>query len=298
MKADKILSDKGIEYEIVEHDRPVKGCSEAADQRGIETSQIVKSLIVRKGEQLFHVCVPGDREFSEKKFGEARLVDPEKSKEITGFESGTVHPLSSDLKHFIDERVFEHETISFTTGSPLKGVLLDSDNFKEVLRQSGFEFEIEDIVVTEDQDIQELKETGVSEEEASFIANKGYRSILNSLTKDYPVDEVVVAVRKLHREDVEFGKEQVKNLVKRSENENHMHKLAIKLAENGELPDTEDDFELENTVQSIIKDNPEAIEDFKQGKDSALNYLIGQIMEKTNGRADAGKARKLIEEEV
>lgn len=294
MKADKILSKHRIDHEVVEQDRPTKSCSEAAEARDIETSQIVKSLIVERDGEKYHVCIPGDRTLSERKFGEQRLVSPEESKEITGFESGTVHPLSSDLKHFIDERVFEQDRISFTTGSDKEGVMLDSEDFKIALEKQGFEFEVKDIVVTEERDIEELKKKGVDEEIAGFIADKGYRSILNELSGELSVKDIVDAIRKLHREEIKFGFTEVKKLVERAENENHMHKLAEKLAEDGELPAEEDGFELKQVIEEVVEENPNAVSDYRDGKDSALNYLLGQIMQQTNGRANAGKAREII----
>ena len=298
MKADKILSEHGINYKLVEQDNPTKDCDDAARERGIETSQIVKSLIVRRDGELYHVCIPGDRELSEKKFGEQRLVEPEKSKEITGFESGTVHPLSSGLKHFIDERVFEQGRVSFTVGSDTEGVILDSDSFLEALKNEDFSFEVNDIVVTEEEDIEELKQKGVGEEIAGFLADKGYRSILLDLHGEFPVSDIVKSVKKLHREEIIFDVEEVRELVRKAENENHMHKLAEKLAEDGEFPDEEDSFDLEIMIEEIIERNSNAISDYKEGKDSALNYLIGQVMQQTNGRANAEKARELIREEV
>ena len=293
MKADKILSEKGIDYQLVSQNRPTKACDEAAEERGVETSQIIKSLIVRKDEEIIHVCVPGDRKVSEKKFGSYRLVDSEKSKKITGFESGTVHPLSSNLRHVIDERIFERDEVSFTTGSEVEGVILDSEDFLDVLREMDYEMEIIDLAVTSEKELEELKEAGVDEELAEFLMNNGYRSIFFDLEEEFDASDVVGGIRKLHREQIEFGAEEVNKIVERAENKNHMQRLAEKMAENGELPE-ESAFEIEDVIQNVLKNNEDAVSDYQNGKESALNYLMGKVMESTNGRVDAGKTKQKL----
>jgi len=56
----------------------------------------------------------------------------------------------------------------------------------------------------------------------------------------------------------------------------------------------EDNNELEKIILNVIKENPKSIEDYKAGKNEALNFLIGRIMEKTNKRADYKKSRELL----
>jgi aspartyl-tRNA(Asn)/glutamyl-tRNA(Gln) amidotransferase subunit B len=46
-----------------------------------------------------------------------------------------------------------------------------------------------------------------------------------------------------------------------------------------------DSSALENFCKEAISENPKAIEDFKSGKESALNFLLGQVMRKSRGQA-------------
>jgi len=55
---------------------------------------------------------------------------------------------------------------------------------------------------------------------------------------------------------------------------------------------------LEGTVEEVVKANKEAVKDYKQGKDEALNHLVGQIMKKSGGNADPQDARKLLMERI
>ena len=53
--------------------------------------------------------------------------------------------------------------------------------------------------------------------------------------------------------------------------------------------------EIEKVAKEIIKENPKAIEDYKNGKKESLNFLIGKVMQKTNKRADFKTSRELLE---
>jgi len=50
--------------------------------------------------------------------------------------------------------------------------------------------------------------------------------------------------------------------------------------------------EIEKIVKQVIKENQNAIADFKAGEKKALNFLIGQIMKLSNRRADFETAKK------
>lgn len=297
MKADKILDELGIDYEFVEQDSPTKDCDDAARERGIETSQIVKSLIVERNGEVLHVCIPGDRKLSEKRFGEHKLVSPERSEELTGFESGTVHPLSSDLKHFVDERVFEEEKVSFTVGDVYNGVILRSVDFRKALEDTVEEYQVEDLVSLNEKEVQEIEETGINHEEAIFIARKGYRKTYLEIVEDFESGKVLTAFRKLNREDNEFTKTEVRKILRRAENETHIQKLAEHLSRNGELPEN-NSFSVEEAIEQVLEQNQEAVEDYRNGKDSALNYIMGQVMQKTKGKVDPSKAKEFVLERI
>ena len=47
-------------------------------------------------------------------------------------------------------------------------------------------------------------------------------------------------------------------------------------------------------AEEAIKENPVAVADFKAGKEKALNSLVGAVMKKTKGRADARTAREIL----
>lgn len=47
-------------------------------------------------------------------------------------------------------------------------------------------------------------------------------------------------------------------------------------------------------VKEVISENPGAVADYHNGKQEAVNFLMGQVMKKTKGRADAKEVRKMI----
>jgi len=95
------LEASGIEFEVTRHG-PVASLAEAAAARGIEPAGIVKTIVVRRGDDDFlFVLVPGDRTISWPKLrallGVTRLSmpDAETAKDVTGYVRGTITPFGS-----------------------------------------------------------------------------------------------------------------------------------------------------------------------------------------------------------
>jgi aspartyl-tRNA(Asn)/glutamyl-tRNA(Gln) amidotransferase subunit B len=51
-------------------------------------------------------------------------------------------------------------------------------------------------------------------------------------------------------------------------------------------------------VEKIIDENPDAVENYRQGKEKALKFLVGKIMASTGGRADPKELNLLIIEKL
>ncbi len=56
--------------------------------------------------------------------------------------------------------------------------------------------------------------------------------------------------------------------------------------------------ELENIVTKVIKDNPEVVTKYKQGKTSVIGALIGQVMRESKGQADPKIAQELTRKQI
>jgi len=55
---------------------------------------------------------------------------------------------------------------------------------------------------------------------------------------------------------------------------------------------------LEATTSQVISENPKSAEDFKNGKENALMFLVGKVMQKTKGRADPSKVNGMLREKL
>lgn len=54
--------------------------------------------------------------------------------------------------------------------------------------------------------------------------------------------------------------------------------------------------EIEDLCKRVIEENPQAIEDYKAGKKQAVNFLVGQVMKATRGKADPGETSVKMKE--
>jgi len=52
--------------------------------------------------------------------------------------------------------------------------------------------------------------------------------------------------------------------------------------------------ELMDLCKEVISTNPQAIQDYKSGEEKSLNFLVGQVMKKSKGKANPGEVRKII----
>ena len=59
-----------------------------------------------------------------------------------------------------------------------------------------------------------------------------------------------------------------------------------------------EDSEIDSIVEEVVNQNSEAVEDYKSGEDGAINFLVGQVMQQSQGKADPKTAREKITEEL
>jgi len=84
--------------------------------------------------------------------------------------------------------------------------------------------------------------------------------------------------------------------------------VLLKMVEKGEDPShiideeglsqIKDKGEIEKIVEEVISDNPKAVTDFKKGKFSAIQFLLGKCMEKTRGRIDPEISREILKRKL
>ncbi len=59
-----------------------------------------------------------------------------------------------------------------------------------------------------------------------------------------------------------------------------------------------DEGDIRNIINKVIDNNPKSLNDYKKGKKNAFNFLIGQTMRETRGRANPQIVRKVLQEEL
>lgn len=143
MNATPALSDPrlgGIAHEVVRHEK-VNSLDEAAALRGVEARAIIKTMVVRRGEDDYvFVLVPGDRVIDWSKLrnhlDERRLSmpDAEEALSVTGYVRGTITPFGSKSTWpvFADERLTDM-TVSIGGGAPGVSITIASADVVQVL---------------------------------------------------------------------------------------------------------------------------------------------------------------------
>lgn len=124
----------GLEHDVLRHG-PVRSLAEAAQVRGVEPADVVKTLVVRRGEDdhLF-VLVPGERTLSWPRLrallGVRRLSMPDAAtaRDVTGYERGTITPFGATRAWPVvaDERL-RGRRITLGAGEHGVAVALDAD---------------------------------------------------------------------------------------------------------------------------------------------------------------------------
>ncbi|MDE7254186.1 MAG: Asp-tRNA(Asn)/Glu-tRNA(Gln) amidotransferase subunit GatB [Acetatifactor sp.] len=62
------------------------------------------------------------------------------------------------------------------------------------------------------------------------------------------------------------------------------------------LKTVNDEGALRKTVEQVIADNPQSVEDYHNGKEKAIGFLVGQTMKAMQGKADPASVNRLLKE--
>jgi len=138
-RATAALEAAGIDFTVTRHG-PVGSLTEAAALRGVDPDRIVKTLVVRRGEDDYLlVLVPGDRQISWPKLrallGVSRLSLPpaEDAFAATGYERGTITPFGSSHAWPVVADAAVQGTISLGAGALGVAVTVEAEDVIRVL---------------------------------------------------------------------------------------------------------------------------------------------------------------------
>ena len=98
------------------------------------------------------------------------------------------------------------------------------------------------------------------------------------------------------------------NMIKKQEISGKQAKIVFEEIMNGKDPQKvveekgmkqmSDSSALLKIINEVLNNNPQSIEDFKNGKDRAVGFLVGQVMKASKGQANPALTNRLIQEEL
>lgn len=114
----------------------------------------------------------------------------------------------------------------------------------------------------------------------------------------------------LDPEDIRFTPEQLAKLIALAESRTITSTVAKeifeimfredidpeKYVEEKGLKTVNDESALKKTVEEVIAANPQSVQDYHNGKDKAIGFLVGQIMKAMKGKADPAAVNRLLKE--
>lgn len=69
-----------------------------------------------------------------------------------------------------------------------------------------------------------------------------------------------------------------------------------KYVEEKGLKTVNDEGALRTTIEQVIADNPQSVEDYRNGKEKAIGFLVGQTMKAMKGKANPGMVNQILKE--
>ncbi len=113
-------------------------------------------------------------------------------------------------------------------------------------------------------------------------------------------------------EDLKFTPEDLAELIKLTNAKTISNaigkKVIVEMFNTGKSPETiveekgltqnSDEGSILEVVKKVLDANPKSIEDFKNGKNRVLGFVVGLIMKETRGKANPQIVNKLVNEEI
>jgi Cys-tRNA(Pro) deacylase len=139
----RTLDQLGVPYQLHLHETQLRSLEQAAEERGLDPGQIVRSLVFRLEDGSFvMVLMSGPTKVAWSKLrhhlGISRMTtaSAEEVREITGYETGAVSPygLPQPLRLFADRGILNYEVLSIGAGIRNAGVILKRDDLLRTLK--------------------------------------------------------------------------------------------------------------------------------------------------------------------
>ncbi|MFB6193239.1 MAG: Asp-tRNA(Asn)/Glu-tRNA(Gln) amidotransferase subunit GatB [Candidatus Nanohaloarchaea archaeon] len=172
---------------------------------------------------------------------------------------------------------------------------LPHEKFERFREEYGLKEKIVESLISEPEiadDFEELAESHDPELTASWMTGE-LKKVLNYNELNYSEADI----------RIEWLKKLLQLLEEDQISDRNAEKLLRELVENPRNPDEiinekdllkAEESEISTVIEQVIQDNPEAVEDFESGDREAVNFLVGQVMQESGGKADPKTAREKI----
>lgn len=164
-------------------------------------------------------------------------------------------------------------------------------------------------ILIEDQDLSNYFEESSSELLEEEKGKRGVELLFNYLTSDLKglMNEQKASIKELNIAPENFADLII--LISKDEISSRSAKDVLKemfltgldprqIIQNKGLTKISDNAIIEQIIGETIKENPKAVEDYKKGKENALQFLIGQAMAKLKGRGNPDTLKNLFKETI
>ena len=141
-RAVRALQEQGIAYRLIRHSHRARNVEEAAAERGVPISRVIKTLLVRRSDRGRHpgqrhtiALVRGDQRLSLKKLARVagvkalEMAPPVDVPRVTGYQVGAVAPLGlrrGDLPIYVDQHIVQEARVTISAGRHDAGLELES----------------------------------------------------------------------------------------------------------------------------------------------------------------------------
>lgn len=141
------LDEQKISYRVKYHSKPVFTSQDAAAERGVRLSQIVKTMLLADGNNVLMAVLPSHKRLDLKKlkrlsgYKNLRFMDKITIEQKTGLIVGAVPPIGKILEgvpSYVDPTLFDEEFLDISSGDPKAGLELHRDILKGLLRKAVF----------------------------------------------------------------------------------------------------------------------------------------------------------------
>jgi Cys-tRNA(Pro) deacylase len=139
------LDDQKIPYRVKYHSKPVFTSEDAAIERGVRLSQIVKTMLLADGNDILVAVLPSHKRLDVKKLKKLsghknlQFMNKESIERRTGLIVGAVAPIDRLLEGiplFVDSSVFDEEFLDISSGDPNAGLELHRDDLRSLLSEA------------------------------------------------------------------------------------------------------------------------------------------------------------------